>query len=195
MFNEKIVGTVTQFSGTSTPDKNGNYPVMIQCIAGKMPNRNVLSGTVAERAGFELGKTYLMQVRQAGTDKVFGDDFNFVKITELKSGLDIIQASKELGDPQIVTIPRPEGFKDAYQRQGDAIISVRTKREREGLYQRAIPSTTSDHSTAREEKEGTSITTARREQVELSPEELLNTAANDRKDDQGSGYGKQRQGR
>ena len=65
-FNEMIVVAVTPFSGTDTPDKNGSDPVMLQLIAGKMPNRNVLSGTVASRAGIQVGKSYLMNVRENG---------------------------------------------------------------------------------------------------------------------------------
>lgn len=150
-----IVVSVTPFSGTSTPDKNNKFPVMLQCIAGKMPNRNVLSGTVAERTGIEIGRTYLMQVREVGTDKLFGQDFNFVKIRELMTGEDIARTAKELGKPEIILISRPEGFEDHYERKGDAIESLRTKREKEGLYISAVPRSI-DHDTAAKVFAGTS---------------------------------------
>lgn len=157
MLNTMIVVAITNFSGTTTPDKNGAVPVMLQCIAGTMPNRNVLSGTVAQRAGFDVGRTYLVNVRETGYDEVFGPDYTFVKIMELKSGLDIVQASKELGTAQILYVQRPEGFEQHYQRKGDAIESNRTQRIKQGLYRPAIQTTVGGHETAREVREGTSV--------------------------------------
>jgi hypothetical protein len=153
-----IVASVTNFSGTSTPDKNGAVPVMLQCIAGTMPNRNVLSGTVAQRAGLEVGRTYLLNVRETGYDVIFGPDFTFIKVMELKSGLDIVQSAMQLGEPRILFVERPEGFEQHYQRKGDAVESNRTVRMREGLYRPVIPTTTGQgHQTAREVREGTSV--------------------------------------
>lgn len=152
-----IVVAVTNFSGTTTPDKNGEAAVMLQCIAGTMPNRNVLSGTVARRAGFEVGNTYLANVRETGYDDVFGPDYTFVKIHELKTGLDIVQASKELGEARILYVQRPEGFEQHYQRKGDAIESNRAKRIREGLYHPTVATTIANHETAREIRSGSSV--------------------------------------
>jgi hypothetical protein len=158
MLNTMIVASVTNFSGTTTPDKNGAVPVMLQCIAGTMPNRNVLSGTVAQRAGFEVGKTYLVNVRETGYDDIFGPDFTFVKVMELKSGLDIVQSSIQLGEPRILYVQRPEGFDEHYQRKGDAVESNRTVRMREGLYHPTVQTTVNQgHRTAREVKDGTSV--------------------------------------
>lgn len=156
MLNEMIVAAVTPFSGTSTPDKNGKYPVMLQIIAGKCPNRQVLSGTVAERADIEVNKTYLMQVRESGTDKQFGTDFTFVKIKELTTGADIVEACKNLGKPEIETVLRPAGFEESYTRKTTAVEGNRTKRIREGLYEPAY-SRTVDHSTAPEIIDGSSV--------------------------------------
>lgn len=157
MFNTMIVAAVTGFSGTTTPDKNGNFPVMLQCIAGQMPNRNVLSGTVAERAGFEVGKTYLVNVREVGYDEVFGPDYTYIKIAELSTGLDIVRAAKELGEAKITYVQRPEGFEEHYQRRGNAVESYRSKRIREGLYKPSIQTTIADHRTASEVREGSSV--------------------------------------
>lgn len=182
MFNEMIVVSVTNFSGTTTPDKNGKSSVMLQCIAGKMPNRNVLSGTVAERAGFEVGKTYLVQCRERGYDQVFGTDFTFVKIQELTSGLDIIKATKELGAPEIITIGRPEGFENAYERKGDAVESLQTVRQKAGLYEPAIQGTgRTDHRTAKVVRDGSSVTGARDQQLNLTPEDLKNASPKEEK--------------
>lgn len=154
--NEMIVVSVTPFNGTTTADKNGNLPVMLQCIAGRMPNRNVLSGTVAQRTGIEVGHTYLMQVREQGFDKTFGIDYTFIKIKELMNGVDIAQTCAELGEPQIIDIERPEGFEDKYERKSDAVESLRTLRIKEGQYIPSRNTTVTDHKTAKEVIEGTS---------------------------------------
>jgi hypothetical protein len=157
MLNTMIVATVTPFSGTTTPDKNGNPPIMLQCIAGTMPNRNVLAGTVAQRAGFEVGNTYLVNVRETGYDDIFGPDFTFIKVMQMDSGLDIVRAAKELGDARIMYVQRPEGFEQHYQRVGNAIESNRTRRMKEGLYHPTTQTTITSHQTAREIRAGSSV--------------------------------------
>jgi len=156
MLNTMIVASVTNFSGTTTPDKNGETPVMLQCIAGQMPNRNVLSGTVARRAGFEVGKTYLCNVRETGYDDIFGPDYTFIKVMELDNGLDIVRAAKELGEPRILFVVRPEGFNSVYSRKGDAVESNRAKRIKEGSYHPAYPTTIGQHETASTIRRGSS---------------------------------------
>lgn len=157
MFNETIVVTITDFSGTTTPDKNGLMPVMLQCIAGTMPNRNVLSGTVAERTGFEVGKTYLANVREAGYDDDFGDDYTFIKVAEITSALDIVRATKELGAPRIQFIDKPEGFELNYIRKGDAVEGARAARIRSGRYHPLQENGNRNHFTAEEITTGTSV--------------------------------------
>lgn len=147
MLNEKIVVRVTPYSGSNSTDKNNKESVMLQCIAGKMPNRNVLAGTVAERAGFEVGKTYLAQVREAGFDVDFGRDFTFLMIEELH-GVDIMDVCDRIGAPEIITIEKPDGFKENYHRKGDAVESIRTQRIKEGKYRPITLSSSFDHSTA-----------------------------------------------
>jgi hypothetical protein len=154
-FSEMIVVTVTPYSGTTTADKNGLMPVMLQCMAGKMPNRNVLSGTVAERSGFHVGKTYLAQVREQGKDKVFGPAFTFVNMGEL-TPVDAVKACKDIGPPEILNVERPEGFEKVYERKGDAVESLITKRIQDGNFEPVIKRSYS-HETAREVKEGSTI--------------------------------------
>src|SRR6218665_923758 len=120
--NELIVVKVTTYNGTTTLDRNGKAPVMLQCIAGTMPNRNVLSGTVAENAGIEVDKTYLMQVREIGDDREVGRSFNWIVLDELH-GTEIIRGQEMLGRPTVVNIPKPEGFEDNYHRKGNAVES------------------------------------------------------------------------
>lgn len=153
--NGLVVIAFTQFSGTTTPDKNGKMPVMAQILAGKAPNRNVMSGTVSERAGFEVGKTYLAQVRLNGTDKDFGDDYSWIKIKEL-SALEVIDAQERLGEAQVFEVKRPAGFESAYERKGNAVEGVRTIRVREGRYTSTVGSAGSQHQTASEVIPGSS---------------------------------------
>ncbi len=138
MFNEIILVSITPFSGTTDADKNGENPVMLQLVAGKMPNRNVLSGTIAKRLGVEVGKTYLMNVRESGEDVDFGKDYTFVKMKELDEAKDIVATSKELGAPEIISIPRPEGYgMNVYERKTNAVEGLRTIRTKEGKYKPA----------------------------------------------------------
>lgn len=153
-FSEVIVVTITPFNGTTTQDKNGLLPVMLQCIAGKMPNRNVLSGTLAERAGFEIGKTYLAQVREQGIDITFGPAFTFTKVSELK-GVEIVDAIRKIGNPEILNVERPEGFEETYTRKGNAVESLQTKRIKSGEFKPSIKHSFSNE-TAKEVINGSS---------------------------------------
>lgn len=156
MYNTFVVGTITPFSGSTTPDKNGELSVMVQCVGGRMPNRNVLSGTVAKRAGFEVGKTYLINIREQGFDKVFGPDYTFIKVMELESGQDIIESALKLGPPEVFIVERPEGFEEIYDRKSSAIEGLRTQRIKDGLYIPSYPTTTPNHETAKDIIKGTS---------------------------------------
>lgn len=103
MFNEIILASVNSFN-QGTPDKNGKMPVILNVIAGKSPNRLVLSGTVAESIGLVVGKSFLMQVREVEADAQYGRQFNHQVLSEVTSALDLIKASKELGTAQVFSI-------------------------------------------------------------------------------------------
>ena len=100
--NEQIAVSVKQFN-TDKTDKNGMAPVLLYVVAGKCPNKNIISGTVAEREGFELGKSYLVQVVEKDEDAVHGRQFSFTKIGEL-STIDMIGIDAKLGAPQLVNV-------------------------------------------------------------------------------------------
>ena len=100
MLNEKIAVTVKTFQGNA--DKNGMEPVYLNVLAGKCPNRNVLSGTIAEREGLEVGKSYLMQVREIEANE-YGRQFTFSKIGEL-SALDVLDIEARLSSPVIIDV-------------------------------------------------------------------------------------------
>lgn len=153
MFNEVSVGTVVPFRGSDTPDKNGKMSIMILPVAGRIPNvKQVISGTVADNIGIEVGKTYLLQCREQGTDAVHGIDFTWLKLGEV-GPLDVIDARKKLGEGQVVVFTKPE---NNYERKSVAVEGQRTIRIKEGLYKPATPTTVTEHQNA-DVKEGTSV--------------------------------------
>lgn len=171
-FSEICVVTVNPFRGTTTLDKNGLPSVILICDAGKMPNRNVLAGTVAQQQGLEIGKTYVVQVRETGVDKVFGPAFAFTRIGEALSPVEAIDAIQKVGPAEILVVDRPEGFEKVYHRKGDAVESLQTKRIKEGQF---IPSTgrrSYSHETASAVKPGSTWTGATDEQKNLKEEDL-----------------------
>lgn len=83
---------VSEFRGKeSGPDKNGEMPKYYHPVAGSIPNRNVVAGTVAKDQGFKEGKTYLSQwVKDTNNiDPVYGPRYNFIPLKEL-DGLEMV---------------------------------------------------------------------------------------------------------
>ena len=157
MLNEIILVSVTPFSGTTDTDKNGLDAVMLQLIAGKMPNRNTLSGTVAQRLGIKIGETYLMNVREAGDDVEFGKDFTWVKLKHLTEASDIVETAHKLSPPIMINIPRPEGYNQLYERKTNAVEGLRTIRIREGKYIPVGDKSNLEHTTAKDVIEGSTV--------------------------------------
>jgi len=108
MFKSKMVATVNEFQGsTANPakaDKNGLMPVIFDVLAGSCPSKIVLSGTIAERSGFEVGKIYAIQVRERTADE-YGRQFSYNKIGEV-SALDALNVESILGAPIIVDVSK-----------------------------------------------------------------------------------------
>jgi len=88
-------------------DKNGESPVMLTILAGKAPNRNVLSGTIAKREGLEVGKTYMLQVTEGKASEEFGRQFVFTKVNEV-SVMDILNGLTALGPAAIFSIDQAD---------------------------------------------------------------------------------------
>ena len=101
-FNSIILVNAVLFSNGKT-DKNGETPVLLNVLAGKAPNRTVISGTVAKRNGFELGKMYMVQVTEREADAQYGRQFNFSKITEAEVK-DMFPAIANLGKAEIFAV-------------------------------------------------------------------------------------------
>ncbi len=105
MTTQAIV-TVSVF-GRESLDKNGKQALILLPVAGKIPNRNILAGTTAERAGFESGKSYLVTVRETESNE-YGRQFQWTKVCEVSSPLEIIKATKELGDGTVFSVDKVE---------------------------------------------------------------------------------------
>ena len=106
MFKGLIIAAAKSFNQGSA-DKNGKMPIILVVVAGKCPNRTVLSGTVAENEGFEIGKTYLVQVTETEPDAEYGRRFTFTKLAEA-SLMDIISAPKAIGQPEVFDVSEAE---------------------------------------------------------------------------------------
>lgn len=102
MLNELIIAGVNNFTSGKT-DKNGKSPVVLNVVAGTFPNRNVLSGTVAESLGIQVGKSYIFSVREVEESAEYGRQFVYTVVSEI-SGLDLIKASKELGQATLINV-------------------------------------------------------------------------------------------
>lgn len=106
-FSGMIIASVNDFTN-GTPDKHGKAPVILNVVAGKCPNRHVLSGTVAENMKIEVGNTYLFNVREGAEDAEYGRQFVFNKLKEL-SVHEIVSAASTLGEAQMFDVA--EGVK------------------------------------------------------------------------------------
>ena len=103
-FNSLCIVSVNTFS-KGNADKNGLLPVILNVVAGKSPNRTVLSGTVAEMNGFETGKTYLASVREVEADDEYGRQFVWAKLKEV-SAVEIVEAASKMPKAEIFSIER-----------------------------------------------------------------------------------------
>lgn len=104
--------------GQGTSDKNGKMPIILIPFAGRIPNRNVLSGTVAENSGFEVGKTYLVSYRRLEDDATYGVRYQFTNFGVVESTLEKVRVGKELGGGSIFNV---NGSQDA---DANALASV-----------------------------------------------------------------------
>ncbi len=101
-FNGIVAATVSQFN-SGKADKNGLMPVILIPVAGRIPNRNVLSGTVADNMGVEIGSTYLFKITEVEPDKEYGRRFTYTPLSKL-GVLEILEAQQKLGDGIIFSV-------------------------------------------------------------------------------------------
>lgn len=107
MNNQLAIVCVGPYTGSTenpaTSDKNGKNPVYLTAVAGKVPNRNILSGTIAERAGMKTGNSYLVSITEGEVDPQYGRRFNFTVLAS--AGIDeILSGVKSLGNGEIYDV-------------------------------------------------------------------------------------------
>ena len=121
VFGMAIVSPVVLMSKPS--DKNGLQPVMLRPIAGNVPNKNVISGTVAERGGFREGKSYLVNILETESNE-YGRNFQFQAISEL-SALEIITSLTTLGKANLVDVTKqPAATEDFSKIEADPELAT-----------------------------------------------------------------------
>jgi len=104
MFNALILAVASKFNGPNASlDKNGKEPVILNVLSGIFPNRNVLSGTIAENMQLQVGKSYLFQVREVEADPTYGRRFTYTKVAEV-SALEIAEYCHKYGPADMFEI-------------------------------------------------------------------------------------------
>lgn len=93
-FSSIIVASVNLFTKGEL-DKNGQQPVILNVVAGKYPNRNVLSGTIAKSIGIEVGKSYLLSIKEGEPSEQYGRQFVYQKLKEL-TAMEIVQSVTQM---------------------------------------------------------------------------------------------------
>jgi hypothetical protein len=102
MFNSMIIAAVKSYN-QGKANKNGALPVILSVVAGNCPNRHVIDGSIAEREGLEVGKTYLISVTETAPDAEFGRRFTFTNLG-VPTMMDIISSPKVLGAPVVFDV-------------------------------------------------------------------------------------------
>ena len=102
-----FVATIKPFRGSnirpSEEDKNHLTPILLDVVAGSCPNRRVLSGTVAKRAGMIEDNTYMCKYEEIDATE-YGRQFRFSTIVQLTSPSEILEAVMSLGMPNLIEV-------------------------------------------------------------------------------------------
>ena len=96
---------VSNYKGENVKeDSNCLMPVYLNPICGNIPDRNVLSGTVARNAGFEEGKAYLAKWTRLEDDAEYGVQYGWTKVNEMTDPLATINAEAQLGAGRVFKV-------------------------------------------------------------------------------------------
>ena len=98
-----LITAKTFTSANSKADKNGLLPVLLKCTAGTMPNKSILSGSVALSEGFEAGKSYICQYTETEESEEYGREFTFSNCGVV-TGLELVETAVKLGPAVIVDV-------------------------------------------------------------------------------------------
>ena len=96
---------VSKFQGENAKeDSNQLMPMYLNPICGNIPDRNVLSGTIARNSGFEEGKSYLAKWTRLEDDEEYGVQYGWTKVNEITDPLAIINAEAQLGAGRVFKV-------------------------------------------------------------------------------------------
>lgn len=103
MLNEIVVVVVSAFQKPGAiADKNGIANVFLTPVAGKLPNQAmVVAGTVAEKAGLNIGSTLLVMITEKAPDETYGRQFGHTVLGPV-APTDILGLRKELGTALVI---------------------------------------------------------------------------------------------
>lgn len=102
--NGLAIVSVSYFTGEGAKaDKNGSMPVILSAVLGKIPSKRVISGTVAQSAGFYPGKNYLATYTEGDPDPEYGRQFNWVNGGAV-TPMDTLAAHTQLGAGMIIEV-------------------------------------------------------------------------------------------
>ena len=97
--------SVSNYRGENAKeDSNQLMPMYLNPICGNIPDRNVLSGTVARNSGFEEGKSYLAKWTRLEDDPEYGAQYGWTKVNEITDPLAIINAEVQLGAGRVFKV-------------------------------------------------------------------------------------------
>lgn len=91
-------------SAMASPDKNGLNPVILIGIAGEMPSKCVLSGTLAENMELEYGGVYLFNATETEYSPMYGRNFRYVRLSQKLNPIEILQSSDYVGNLKVVDV-------------------------------------------------------------------------------------------
>jgi hypothetical protein len=98
----------------SEADSNGVENVILVPVAGKLPSRRIIAGTIALNAGFRISdERVLVSFTEGEEDPQYGRRFNFVPVGTLTT-MEFLQAQTQLGEPLIINVePKGEAATEA----------------------------------------------------------------------------------
>lgn len=119
-------------------DPHGYPTVWLSVIAGKIPNRQTLAGSVAQRAGIPVDGNGIIprgeqqgypsatrvvygQWLQTGVHDIYGPQYTFSIMDANISPKESLEMEALLGAPEVFTVPKPE-LPEGYQRKTERHI-------------------------------------------------------------------------
>ena len=107
LINEIAFVEVSMYLGKdAAPDKHGEDPLYMSLMAGTMPNRNILNGTIAKREGIVAGNRYLVHIVEGKLDKEYGRQFGVTMLEEVVGTAGLFEAKVALGKAETLFIPK-----------------------------------------------------------------------------------------